>query len=84
MNTTPKLRISPLSGPHQRHGVSVNVQIYKRADASGWTLEIVDQYARSTLWDAEFSSDTEAFREFLKTVNARGLESLLDRPPTRH
>ena len=80
MNTIPKPRLPPLSAPHRRHGLLVYVQSYKRTVASGWTLKIVDQYERSTLWDGEFSSDTEAFQEFSKAIHQKGIEIFLDAP----
>jgi len=48
---------------------------------TGWTLEVVDQYGNSTVWDGEFSTDKEAFDHFLEELKLDGIEALIGRAP---
>lgn len=55
----PRLIYSPLQQTFTADGKTVAIRIYRGA-ASGWTLEVVDQYNNSIIWDDEFATDQEA------------------------
>jgi len=71
---------SPLQQKYTTDGKSVDVYIYRLPD-TGWTLEVVDQYDNSTVFDAEFPSDQEAFDLFLQEVKEEGIESMIGPAP---
>ena len=57
-----ELEESPLSQKISASGKTVDVQIY-RGGGSDWHLEVVDEFANSTVWDDQFKSDQEALDE---------------------
>lgn len=67
---------SPLQQKFTAEGKTVEVCIYRLPDA-GWTLEVVDQYNNSTVWDGEFNTDQEAFDLFLSEVKEDGIEAMI-------
>ncbi|WP_199153581.1 hypothetical protein [Chromobacterium sp. ASV23] len=67
---------SPLQQKYTSEGKTVEVCIYRLPD-TGWTLEIVDEYNNSTIFDGEFESDQDAFDLFLKEVEEEGIESMI-------
>jgi len=71
---------SPLEQHYTSDGKTVEVCIYRMPD-TGWTLEVVDQYGNSTVWDGEFSTDKEAFDHFLEELKLDGIEALIGRAP---
>ncbi|MFB0824045.1 hypothetical protein ACEU07_02000 [Chromobacterium violaceum] len=71
---------SPLQQKYTSEGKTVEVCIYRLPD-TGWTLEIVDEYNNSTIFDGEFESDQEAFDLFLKEVEQEGIESMIGPRP---
>ncbi|AXE35952.1 hypothetical protein ABH309_01075 [Chromobacterium piscinae] len=71
---------SPLQQKYTSEGKTVEVCIYRLPD-TGWTLEIVDEYNNSTIFDGEFESDQEAFDLFLKEVEQEGIESMIGPKP---
>lgn len=71
---------SPLQQKYTSEGKAVEVCIYRLPD-TGWTLEIVDEYNNSTIFDGEFESDQEAFDLFLKEVEQEGIESMIGPRP---
>ncbi|MEO9384576.1 hypothetical protein [Chromobacterium phragmitis] len=71
---------SPLQQKYTSGGKTVEVCIYRLPD-TGWTLEIVDEYNNSTIFDGEFESDQEAFDLFLKEVEEEGIESMIGPKP---
>ncbi|WP_028535394.1 hypothetical protein [Paludibacterium yongneupense] len=74
------LIISPLQQKYTAEGKTVEVCIYRLPD-TGWTLEIVDPYANSTLFDGEFDSDQAAFDLFLEELEQEGIESMIGPAP---
>ena len=52
-----------------------------RLPNTGWTLEVVDQYNNSTVWDGEFSTDQEAFDLFVEEVKEEGIDALIGPEP---
>lgn len=67
---------SALQQPYTSDGKTVEVCIYRMPD-TGWTLEVVDEYGNSTVWDGEFSTDQEAFDHFLAELKQDGIEALI-------
>lgn len=64
---------SVLSGPIQRNGLSVEVQIY--GDGEGrWILELVDEERCSYVWDDRFETDKDAYAEALRALDEEPLE----------
>ena len=71
---------SPLQQRYTEEGKTVEVCIYRMPD-TGWTLEVVDQYGNSTVWEGEFDTDQEAFAQFLQEIKDEGIESLIGPEP---
>lgn len=67
---------SPLQQKYTVDGKTVEVCIYRMPNTD-WTLEVVDQYSNSTVWDLEFNTDQEAFDQFLEMIAAEGIESMI-------
>jgi hypothetical protein len=59
-----------------REGKTVDVQIYS-SGKNYWILEIIDSDNNSTVWDDEFPSDDEAFKEFEKTLAEERMDSMI-------
>ena len=74
-----ELEESPLSQKISASGKTVDVQIY-RGGGSDWHLEVVDEFANSTVWDDQFKSDQEALDEAKSTIKDEGIESLIGLP----
>ena len=59
---------SPLCGPVERNGLSVELQIY--GDGEGrWILELVDEEQCSHVWDDRFETDNDAYAEALRALD---------------
>ena len=80
MHDENNLIYSPLQQHYTVDGKTVEVCIYRMSD-SGWTLEVVDQCGNSTVWDDEFSTDTEAFDVFLQELKEEGIEAFIGADP---
>lgn len=86
MNTDDDIEIeySPLCGTVERDGVAVRVEIYRMVGSKeGWSLEVIDEDAASTVWTETFPTDQEAYAEFYKTLEAEGIRSFAERPTGR-
>ena len=70
---------SPLQQNCTIDGKTVEVSIYRMPDR-GWTLEVVDQYGNSTVWDGEFDTDREALDCFLSDLKEDGIDAFIGRP----
>ncbi len=77
MEEEPNLEISPLSQKVSSGGKAVSVEIYKLEGETGWTLEVVDEYNNSTVWDDTFEKDSAALIEAKKTILAERVDSLI-------
>jgi hypothetical protein len=71
---------SPLQRSFSSEGQTVKIQIYRLPD-TGWTLEVVDEFNNSTVWDNEFATDQEALDEFLAEVKTDGIHSYIGNGP---
>lgn len=70
------LIFSPLQQRYTADGKTVEVCIYRLPD-TGWTLEVVDQYNNSTVYDGEFTTDQEAFDFFLEEIREEGIDAMI-------
>lgn len=78
----PEIERSPLSGRIERDGQAISVEIYRISGGNApWTLEVVDQQCRSTVWDAPFATDQEAYRAFFLSLETHGIASFSSDPP---
>ena len=71
---------SLLQQHYSENGKTVEVCIYRLPDTS-WTLEIVDEYNNSTVYDDEFVTDEAALALFLAEVEAEGIEAFIGPAP---
>jgi hypothetical protein len=75
----PEIESSPLCRSVTRDGIAVRVAIYRLVgNDDGWSLEVVNQEGTSIVWDDLFATDTEAFAEFQRTLEAEGILTFLD------
>ncbi|MEA9482189.1 hypothetical protein VC290_17850 [Xanthomonas campestris] len=74
-----QLVMSPLCRSITEKGQTVRFEIYRGPD-SEWTLEAVDSYNNSTVWDDLFATDQAALDEGWRTIREDGIESLIGQP----
>lgn len=77
MSDDPELEESPLSGTVTSGKRSVSVQIYRLVGEPEWTLEVVDEYNNSTVWDDTFASDSAALTEAKKAILQETISSFV-------
>jgi len=77
MNEEPKLEVSELSQQLSSDGKTVRVDIYRLEGDTAWTLEVVDEYNNSTVWDDTFDTDSAALMEAKRTILSEGIRSLI-------
>jgi hypothetical protein len=78
-----ELEFSPLCREVTRGDVTVSVQIYRMAGAENrWSLEVVDEDNTSTVGDETFEKDTDAYEEFIRTLNREGILTFTQDEPT--
>ena len=58
------------------NGKTVKVEIYS-SGKNDWILEVVDEHGNSTVWDDPFPTDAEAYKEFHRTLDEEGIDSLI-------
>ena len=75
----PNIITSGLSRTVTVDGVTVVVNIYRLEHDAQWALEVVNEVGTSTVWDAPFDTDEEAYAAFQLTVEEEGMEAFLDR-----
>ena len=85
----PNIVTSGLSRTVTVDGVTVVVKIYRLEHDPQWVLEVVNEVGTSTVWEAPFDTDEEAFGAFQLTVEEEGMEAFLDHTnvipfPRRH
>ena len=73
----PKLETSPLTQKLSSGGRTISVEIYRLEGEESWTLEVVDEFNNSTVWDDTFETDSAALTEAKKTVLSEGIRSLI-------
>ena len=73
-----EIELSPLSGEVTRDGVTVRVEIFQiRGARDGWSLEVIDHEMGSTVWNRNFSTEQDAYREFYRTLERDGIRTFL-------
>jgi hypothetical protein len=70
---------SPLSQVFENDGHTVKVQIFS-SGKNDWILEVLDADGNSTVWDGTFETDDLAFKEFQRTVEEDGIDSVTGPP----
>lgn len=80
MSNDIELIYSPLQKTYTESGITIDIQIYRSAD-SGWTLEVVDKYGNSTVWDAEFDTDQDALDQVMWEIKEDGIKALIGPEP---
>ncbi len=73
----PKLETSPLTQKLSNGGRTISVEIYRLEGETLWTLELVDEFNNSSVWDDTFETDSAALTEAKKTVLSEGIRSLI-------
>jgi hypothetical protein len=58
----------------------VEIKIYRLPNFN-WTLEVVDEYNNSTVWDDEFEADQQALDAALEDMKAEGIEAFIGSAP---
>ena len=76
MNDEYQLSMSTLCRSVSENGHMIRVEIYRGLDTD-WTLEVIDAFNNSTVWDELFSTDQAALDEALRTIRKEGIESLV-------
>lgn len=71
---------SPLQQPYVEDGKRVEIYIYRMAH-TGWTLEVVDEFNGSTVWDGEFETDQEALELALSELAEDGIDAYIGPAP---
>lgn len=74
-----QLVTSPLCRSVTSEGQTVRIEIY-RGPESDWSLEAVDAFNNSTVWDDLFATDQAALDEALRTIREEGIASLVGSP----
>jgi hypothetical protein len=78
--TEPKIEMSPRSGPVTRDDTTVEVEIYRLPHRAGWTLEVIDHEAGTTVWETTFDTDDQAYRIFTLALDTEGIRSFAEAP----
>lgn len=76
-NDEPVLIDSDLSCFFEENAHTVEVCIYTLEGSSAWSLEVVNEEGTSIVWDETFSSDQEAWDEFVRAIEEEGIEAFL-------
>jgi len=81
MNDEYELEMSSLCQSMTHDSKTVQIDIYKGAEESVWTLEVVDGFGNSTVWNDAFKTDIEALTEVLSVIEKEGITSLIGQEP---
>ncbi len=66
------------SGLSQRitvEGHELIIEIYRLEREPKWSLEVVDEYGTSTVWNDLFDTDQEALDQVMKTIEEEGFSA---------
>lgn len=78
-NLDPEVEFSPLSQSVTRDGITVRIAIYRVPELDNrWSLEVVDRFETSTVWDDLFDTDGDAFAAFEDALEAEGIIGLME------
>ena len=79
MSKKPKLEHSEFSGEFEDDGVTVLVDIYRPAGTQNdWRMDVVSEEDDVTSWEEAFTTDKDAWEEFLATVEKDGIRTFLE------
>ena len=67
---------SALNQTYTQNGKSVEIHIYRMPNTS-WTLDVVDSYGNSTVFDDEFATDAEALSYVIDEIERDGIEAFI-------
>ena len=67
---------SALNQTYTKNGKSVEIHIYRMPNTL-WTLEVVDSYGNSTVFDGEFDTDSEALSCVVNEIESDGIEAFI-------
>ena len=67
---------SALNQTYTKNGKSVEIHIYRMPNTS-WILEVVDSFGNSTVFDDEFSTDSEAMSYVIEEIERDGIEGFI-------
>ncbi len=70
---------SPLEQTYTEGDHTVEICIYRMPDTE-WSLEVVDEFGNSTVWNELFATDQAALDEFFRTIQEEGITSLIGEP----
>ena len=76
--SNPEIIMSPLCRESTVEGTTIQVDIYRCEDDSGWILEVIDEENASTIWDEPFDTDQEALDAVLIVIEQDGIRSFLE------
>jgi hypothetical protein len=74
----PEIVMSSLCREIIEDGTSIQVDIYRGENESGWILEVIDEENASTVWDEPFDTDEEALDTLMKVIERDGIRSFLE------
>ncbi len=75
-----ELELSEFSQKISNSGKTIEVEIYRFVGENSWTLEVVDQYGNSTVWDDDFALDIDALNEVKRVIFVDGIDTLIGSP----
>ena len=67
---------SELNQTYTQNGKSVEIHIYRMPNTS-WTLDVVDSYGNSTVFDDEFATDSEALSYVIDEIERDGIDGFI-------
>jgi hypothetical protein len=76
--SSPEIIMSPLCRKITVDGITIQIDIYRGEDDSGWFLEVIDEENASTIWDEPFDTDREALNAVLIVIEKDGIRSFLE------
>jgi hypothetical protein len=76
MNDEPELIYSDLQTTYAVDGHTLEIQIYRLPDTE-WTLEVVDEFNNSTVWDDLFTTDEAALAEAIGEIKSEGVHAFI-------
>ncbi|MCC4252493.1 hypothetical protein LL251_08685 [Sphingobium naphthae] len=73
----PELIESSLCRSVEQAGVRLRVNIVRLVTERSWSLEVVNEYGASTVWDELFPTDRDADAAFCAVLAQEGVEAFL-------
>lgn len=76
MNNEQALIYSDLQTTYAIDGHRLEIRIYRSED-SEWTLEVVDEFNNSTVWEDTFATDEAALAEAIGEIKSEGVHAFV-------